>query len=83
MLQEHARCASQHGDLAPTALCTCARALCLRCRDDAAGEGGGMGRGISFRGDSRWLGLAKAAGQDVLAGVTQSCQLYVAEFECT
>lgn len=52
-------------------------------RDDGTSEGGGIGRGISFRGDSRWVGLAKAAGQDVLAGVTQSCQLYVAEFECT
>lgn len=52
-------------------------------RVDGAGEGGGIGRGVSFRGDSRWMGLAKVAGQDVLAGVTQSCQLYVAEFECT
>ena len=60
------------------------------CRDGggsgaaaAAGGGGeGLGRGVSFRGDSRWMGLAKAAGQDVVAGMTQSCQLYVAEFEC-
>lgn len=35
---------------------------------------------VSFRGDSRWLGLAKAKGQDVLAGWTASGQLYVAEF---
>jgi hypothetical protein len=27
------------------------------------------------------MGLAKAAGQDVLAGLTQSRQLYVAELE--
>ncbi|PSC73203.1 hypothetical protein C2E20_3792 [Micractinium conductrix] len=46
----------------------------------AAAEGG-LGRGVSFRGDSRWMGLAKAAGQDVLAGLTQSRQLYVAEFD--
>ena len=38
-------------------------------------------RAVSFRGDSRWMGLAKARGQDVLVGVTQSCQLYVAELE--
>ena len=37
------------------------------------------GRGITFRGDSRWMGLAKASGQDVLAGMTQACQLYFAE----
>lgn len=48
----------------------------------AAAGGGPLGRGVSFRGDSRWVGLAKAAGQDIVAGMTQSCQLYVAEFEC-
>jgi hypothetical protein len=48
------------------------------CRDEDGGCG--LGRGVSFRGDSRWLGLAKAAGQDMLAGLTQSGQMYVAEF---
>lgn len=57
----------------------------------SAGESGGGAqhgtatshgtRAVSFRGDSRWAGLAKACGQDVLAGVTQSCQLYVAELK--
>ena len=49
-------------------------------RSDDGAQPGGLGRGVSLRGDSRWLGLAKAAGQDVLAGLTQSRQLYVAEF---
>ena len=53
------------------------------CREEAAAPAGGLGRGVSFRGDSRWVGLAKAAGQDVLAGMTQSRQLYVAEFACS
>ncbi|PRW57554.1 hypothetical protein C2E21_3392 [Chlorella sorokiniana] len=48
----------------------------------AAAGGSTLGRGVSFRGDSRWMGLAKAAGQDIVAGMTQSCQMYVAEFEC-
>ncbi|EFN57285.1 hypothetical protein CHLNCDRAFT_143873 [Chlorella variabilis] len=48
--------------------------------EETAAAAGGLGRGVSFRGDSRWVGLGKAAGQDVLAGMTQSCQLYVAEF---
>ena len=63
--------------------------LILPCRDGSSGSGaaapaGGstLGRGISFRGDSRWMGLAKAGGQDIVAGMTQSCQMYVAEFEC-
>jgi WD40 repeat protein len=34
---------------------------------------------ISFRGDSRWMGLAKAHGKDIVAGMTESKQLYVAE----
>ena len=34
---------------------------------------------LSFRGDSRWMGLAKAHGKDVLAGLTASKQLYIAE----
>lgn len=53
-----------------------------------AGGGGGGGGGnsggdrgghASFRGDSRWMGLGRAQGQDVLAGVTASAQLYTAE----
>ena len=59
-------------------LCNAASA----CREEAA-PASGLGRGVSFRGDSRWVGLAKAAGQDVLAGMTQSRQLYVAEFACS
>ena len=47
------------------------------CREEAAP--GGLGRGVSFRGDSRWVGIAKAAGQDALVGLTKTCQLYVAE----
>ncbi len=35
---------------------------------------------ISFRGDSRWMGIAKAHGRDIVAGLTESKQLYVAEF---
>lgn len=46
--------------------------------DRPSGEGEGEGQ-RSFRGDSRWLGLAKAQGQDVVAGLTASAQLYVAE----
>ena len=38
------------------------------------------GRGVSFRGDARWLGLAKATGQDVVAAMTASSNLYIAEF---
>lgn len=57
---------------------------CPSCSDEdaaaAAAAGGGLGRGISFRGDSLWAGLAKGTGQDVLAGMTQSRHLYVAEF---
>lgn len=34
---------------------------------------------LSFRGDSRWMGLAKAHGRDVVAGLTASKQLYLAE----
>ncbi|KAG7674469.1 hypothetical protein Ndes2437B_g00735 [Nannochloris sp. 'desiccata'] len=34
---------------------------------------------ISFRGDSRWMGLAKAHGRDIVAGLTESKQLYLAE----
>lgn len=67
----------------PSLTSLCSPVWFMSRRDDGTSEGGGIGRGISFRGDSRWVGLAKAAGQDVLAGVTQSCQLYVAEFECT
>ena len=51
--------------------------------DEGEGGGGGggeAGRGVSFRGDARWLGLAKAAGQDVVAAMTASSNLYVAEF---
>jgi len=35
---------------------------------------------ISFRGDSRWMGFAKAHGRDIVAGLTESKQLYIAEF---
>jgi WD40 repeat protein len=34
---------------------------------------------ISFRGDSRWMGLSKAHGSDIVAGLTESKQLYIAE----
>ncbi len=34
--------------------------------------------GFSFRGDSRWLGVAKAAGADVLAGLGASGNLVYA-----
>eukprot|EP00887_Chlorella_sp_A99_P003556 scaffold7.g3556.t1 len=50
-----------------------------RADGEEEAEGGGCGRGLSFRGDARWLGLAKAQGQDVLAGLTNSGQLYMAE----
>jgi hypothetical protein len=47
---------------------------------EGSGDGGGGGGGhLSFRGDSRWLGMGRAQGQDVLAGLTSSAQLYVAE----
>lgn len=34
---------------------------------------------ISFRGDSRWVGFAKAHRTDIMAGLTESKQLYIAE----
>ena len=35
---------------------------------------------VSFRGDSRWMGLAKAHGKDIVAGLTESKNIYIAEF---
>ena len=32
---------------------------------------------VRFRGDSRWLGLSKALGMDVIAGLTASKSLYI------
>ncbi|GBF88506.1 hypothetical protein Rsub_01219 [Raphidocelis subcapitata] len=40
--------------------------------DGDGGDGGGGGGAFSYRGDSRWLGVAKAAGTDVLAGFSAS-----------
>lgn len=37
---------------------------------------------ISYRGDARWMGLARSHDSDVMAGITSSKQLYLAEFEC-
>ena len=48
--------------------------------DDEEGIFANAARGITFRGDAHWLGLAKVAGQDVFAGLTSSGQLYIAEF---
>lgn len=58
---------------------------------DKAGAdgGGGGGRGgegaaggaFSYRGDSRWLGVAKAAGADVLAGFSASGRVTYARIE--
>jgi hypothetical protein len=50
----------------------------MLCRgEDGAAAGGG--RGVSFRGDSKWMGLAKAWRQDLVAGVTATSHLYIAE----
>ena len=35
---------------------------------------------VSFRGDTRWMGVVKASGRDVVAGLTASKHLYIAEF---
>ena len=43
-------------------------------------EARGPVRGVAFRGDSRWTGLAKAQGQNLLAGLSHSLQLYIAEY---
>ncbi|CAM6083889.1 unnamed protein product [Calypogeia fissa] len=40
---------------------------------------GGMGRCFGFRGDSRWLGVDKCVGSDVLAGWSESGSLFVSE----
>ncbi|GAB4818180.1 hypothetical protein N2152v2_005226 [Parachlorella kessleri] len=40
---------------------------------------GPSARGLSFRGDSKWMGLAKAARQDLLAGITATSHLYITE----
>ena len=57
--------------------------LLHRRRGEEGGAGGGGdsggGRGVSFRGDAKWMGLAKAWRQDLLAGVTATGHLYVAE----
>jgi len=46
--------------------------------DDGEGSAGGSGGVLSFRGDGRWLGVAKAAGEDVLAGFAASGNLVYA-----
>ncbi|KAK9808924.1 hypothetical protein WJX72_006473 [[Myrmecia] bisecta] len=37
-------------------------------------------KGQSFRGDSRWLGIARAASSDLLAGFSASAHMYLASF---
>lgn len=36
-----------------------------------------MNAGLSFRGNSRWLGMARAEGADALAALSLTGQLYV------
>ena len=40
--------------------------------DDEDGGGPGAACAFSFRGDSRWLGVAKAGGADIFAGLAAS-----------
>lgn len=48
--------------------------------DEERGDDSGVHDALSFRGDSKWMGLSRAAGSDVVAGFTGTKQLYIAEY---
>ncbi|GAQ85212.1 hypothetical protein KFL_002240140 [Klebsormidium nitens] len=48
---------------------------------DKDGSRGAVGRRFAFRGDSRWLGVHKAASSDLIGGWTDSSNLFVVDVE--